>query len=160
VSTIKPSYPASGTAVTITLASLASGSARASTAIDNTTNLNVDYRVQIKAKTGASGTSATGYMNWYIVDSTDGGTTYGEGATGSDAAITLTVPTNAKLLATTNMVTNATTYIGDGGSVAALFNGNCPKKFAVVASNQTGHALDATGTNFVVQCESIQYTSA
>lgn len=144
-------YGTSNQSITITLTSLASAAARASTAVDNSTNLFEDALVFCKSiKTGASGTAATGYVNVYAYGSCDGGSTYTEGATGTDAAITLTVPPNARLIGTINTVTNADTYSAGPFSVAAAFGGTLPQHWGIIISNQSGHALDTTagGTVF------------
>lgn len=151
MSVFKSNYDTSGVAITISLApggvGLASGSARASTAIDNTTNLYLDALVQVVIKAGAASTSATGFVNIYAYGTADGGTDYAEGATGSDAAITLTVPTNLRLIGTLNVVANATSYTSEPFSVAAAFGGVLPQKWGIVIENQSGGALDTTEAN-------------
>lgn len=144
-STIKASYGANNQPITCTVASLTNTSARASTAIDNTTALFLDAIVQIQIKSAAAATSATGVVNVYAYASTDGGTTYGEGATGTDAALTLTVPTNLILIGQLNVVANSTTYKSNPMSVAAAFGGVLPAFWGIVVENQTGATLDATG---------------
>lgn len=49
--------------LTITLASLANGSGRAATAVDNTSNLYLSADIRVKIKTAAAATSATGYLS-------------------------------------------------------------------------------------------------
>lgn len=145
--TIKTSYGTSNVAITCTVASLTNTSARASTAVDNTTNLYLDAVVQVQIKTGAASTTTTGVVNIYAYATTDGGTTYGEGATGTDAAITLTVPTNLILIGQINAVANAITYKSNPMSVAAAFGGVLPALWGIVVENQSGGTLDATGGN-------------
>lgn len=159
MATIKPLYGSSGQAVTVTLASLANASARASNAIDNTSNLYDDVLFQLYVKSGASGVTATGVVNVYAAGSTDGGTTYAEGATGSDAAITLTSPPNVKLIGQINVVANATTYKSEPFSVAAAFNGILPQKFVIIVENQSGGALDSTEGNHTKQYQGVQFQS-
>ena len=138
-------YGSNGVAVTCTLNSLASAAARGSSAIANTGTIPFeDYLVEVTIKTGASGTSATGYCAIYATGSVDGGTTYSDGATGSDAAVTLIVPPNSKLIGVLNCVANATVYKSNAMSVAAAFGGTLPQYVAIIVSNQTGHALDAS----------------
>ena len=144
MSDIKAKYGTSNQAITVTLASLANNSARASTAVDNTSNLFLDALVAINIKTGASGTSSTGYVNVYAYGTADGGTNYTEAATGSDAAITLVVPTNLRLIGSLNCVANATTYKAGPFSVAAVFGGAMPDKWGIVIENKTGGTLDGT----------------
>lgn len=157
---IKAKYGTSNQTITITLASLASGSSRASSAIDNTTNLFMDALVQVKVKTGASGVSSTGYITVYAYGTADGGTSYTESATGSDAAITLVSPTNLKLLGLINAVANATTYISSPMSVAGAFGGQLPDHWGIVITNSSGAALDSTEGNHAKIYQGVMVQSA
>src|SRR3990172_867482 len=123
MSDIKAKFGTGNQGITVTLASLADNGARESAAVDNTANLFLDALVMLKVKTGASGTLSTGYIEVYAYGTSDGGTTYSDGATGSDAAITLTAPPNARLLGVINAVANATTYKSGPFSIAAAFGG-------------------------------------
>lgn len=147
MSTIKPLYGSNGQAITCTLASLANAAARASTAVDNTGSLYLDALVQITVKSGASSVSSTGVVNIYAYGTADGGTTYAEGITGTDAGITLTSPPNLLLIGSINVVANATTYKSEPFSVAAAFGGVLPDHWGIVIENQSGAALDATEGN-------------
>jgi hypothetical protein len=156
---IELKYGTSGQTITCTLASLGNGSARGAAAVDNSTNVFEDAMVQLTLKSGASGTTATGIVNIYATGTSDGGTTYGEGA-GSDAAVTLTAPPNAKLIGTINVVANATIYKSTLFSVAAAFGGFLPQKWALIIENKTGGSLDATAGSFTLQYIGVlhQYT--
>lgn len=140
------SYGTSNQTITITLASLANAAQRQSTAITNTTF--TDALVQIKLETGAAGVSATGIVNIYAYASSDGGTTYGDTATGTNGAVTLTSPPNLKLIGTINTVANATSYDSNPMSVAAIFAGNLPQHWGIVVENKSGAAFNATAGNF------------
>jgi hypothetical protein len=147
-SNINSKYGSGGQAITLSLASLANGSARASTVVDNTSNLFLDALVQLKIKSGGSGTGATGYVNVYAYGSADSaGIAYPEGITGSDAAATLTSPTNLRLIGVINIVANATTYVSEPMSVAAAFGGVLPDHWGIVVQNNSGGALDSTEGN-------------
>lgn len=146
-SNVKEAFGASGQAFTCTLASLANGSARQSTVVDNTANLYLDALVMLKVKSGASGVSSTGTVNVYAYATVDGGTTYTEGASGSDAAITLTSPPNAILIGVINVVANAVTYVGGPFEVAKAFGGVLPDHWGIIVENKSGAALDATEAN-------------
>lgn len=146
-SSIKTEYGTNGQTFTCTMASLANNGARQSTSVSNTTDLFVDVLVMLKVKTGASGTTSTGVVNVYVFGSVDAGTTHTEGAGTTDAAITLTAPTNARFIGLVNAVANATTYVGGPFSVAAAFNGALPEKWGIIVENKTGGALDATEGN-------------
>jgi len=143
LASIKNAYGTSNQSITCTLASLSNNSARASTAVDNTTNLFLDAIVQVSVTSGASGTSATGTVNVYAYGTTDGGTTYTEGATGTDAALTLASPTNLRFLGSINVVANATLYKGGPWSVASAFGGTLPALWGIVVENRSGGTLDA-----------------
>jgi len=144
---VKIKYGTNGQAITCSMASVADGSARASTAVDNTTNLFLDALVQVTAKTGASGVSATGYINVFAYATSDGGTKYTDGVTGTDAAFTVGAQTNLALLGTIGVAANATSYTSSPMSVAAAFGGVLPDHWGIVIHNNTGAALDATEGN-------------
>ena len=124
--------------LTITLASLANGSGRAATAVDNTSNLYLSSDIRVKIKTAAAATSATGYLSVYLIRSEDG-TDYDDAFAGSDAAYT---PVNALLLGTINAVANATTYhkVFDTAELGL----SLPAKWSVGIVNSSGAALDGT----------------
>ncbi len=143
-STIKSSYGTSNQTITCTITSLVNGNARASTAVDNTTNLFLDALVAVKVKSNASGTGAAGYVNVYAYGTADGGTTYTQSATGTDAGITLTVPPNARLIGTINVVANAVTYNGGPFAVSGAFGGVLPDHWGIIVENQSGATLDAS----------------
>lgn len=146
MSTVKELFGTSNQGITCTLASLGSGSARQSTVIDNSSNLFVDTLVTIKVKTATvSGNSP--FVNVYAYGTADGGTTYSDGATGTDGAITLSTPPNMRLIGTINAPASTTTYVGGPFSVAAAFGGVLPEKWGIVVENKTGAALDATEGN-------------
>lgn len=144
---IKQKFGTSNQTISITIASLANGSANASTAIDNSTNLYMDALVSLKVKSPASSTSSSGSVVLYAYGTADGGTTYTEGATGTLAGITLTSPTNARLLGVVNVVANGTTYIAGPFAVAAAFGGTLPEKWGVIMLNSTGGTLDSASGN-------------
>lgn len=143
---IKNNYDSPST-ITITLGSLASGNARQSAAVDNSSALYLDVLVQLKIKSGAASNSVNGYANVYAYGTADGGTDYAEGATGSDASITLNGVTNLRLIGTINFGANATTYVSEPMSVAAAFGGILPQKWGIVVENQTGGSFDSTEGN-------------
>jgi hypothetical protein len=157
---LETKYGSNNQGITITLASLATAAARASTAVDNSSAVFEDALVSLAVKSGASGTSATGYVNVYAYGTTDGGTNYTEGATGTDAAITLTVPSNAIRMGSINVVANAVTYHGGPFSVAQAFGGSLPDHWGIIVENQSGGALDSTEGNHTKTYQGVygQYT--
>jgi hypothetical protein len=126
---------------TKTYASLANGSGRACTAVDNHTNLDLDAIVHIKVKTGASGVSSTGYISVYLVKSLDG-TLWDDGFGGSDAGFT---PSAATFLFSFPAIANATTYQGSERLSKVL--DRLPYKFSIAIVNNSGAALDSTEGN-------------
>jgi hypothetical protein len=157
---LQTKYGTSNQAITVTLGGLTQGSARASTAIDNTTNVFHDALVSVKVKTGAGVAANQKAVNVYAYATTDGGTNYTEGATGTDAAITLAVPTNAILLGVISAPTAATVYPGGPWSVAAAFGGSLPDHWGIIVENQQGQTLDATEGNHTKTYQGVygQYT--
>jgi hypothetical protein len=141
---IKTLYGTSNQAISITLTSRANGNQRGSAAIDNSSNLYLDALVQLKIKTNASGTSATGYIIIYAYGTADGGSDYGDGVTGTDADQTLTVPPNLRVLGVINAVANSTTYVSNPFSIASLFGGKMPDHWGIVVENESGATLDAS----------------
>lgn len=140
--------------ITITLASLAFAASpylagQASTAVDNTTTLAPGAQVVVRLKNGA-GTITTPFGAFiYAYGTADGGTTYGEGITGTDAAKTLTNPPNLRLIGFLNMPVSATQYTSDPMSVEAAYNGVLPAKWGIHIVNATGVNFDATaGSHF------------
>ena len=155
-------YGTNNQAITISLGSLASstsGAGRASTVVDNTTNQFVDALVSVKITTNATtGTIATGYATVYAYGTTDGGTTYTENATGTDAVITLTQPTNAKPIGVLNLVANNTAYAAGPFSVAKAFDGILPDHWGIIVVNSSGASLNAAGNLVTYQGVEGQYT--
>jgi hypothetical protein len=138
---IKTNFNTAGTA-TITLASLANGSGRASTAIDNSTGKYVSADIRVKVTTG--GTSATGYVEVYLIRSEDGTNYEDQTYTGTDAAYS---PVNAILLGTINTPATATyTKIFDTAELGLTL----PAKWAIGILNRTGNTLNATAGNHSV----------
>jgi hypothetical protein len=147
----KEAFGSSGQAITCTITSLATGGARQSAVVDNSSNLYLDALVTATIKSGSASTTSTGTVAIYAYGTVDGGTTYTEGATGSDAGITLTSPTNARLIGLINMVANSTTYTGGPFSVAAAFGGTLPQKWGVIVLNSSGGTFDATTASIEYQ---------
>lgn len=126
--------------VTITLASLANASSAVSSAIDNSTNKFVEAVVRVKVKSNAAGTSATGFVNVFIVRSTDGGTDYSDNLD--------------QLIGSLAVTANATTY-AKAFTVCLLGT-----HWKVAVENQSGAALDSTGGNHEVEFTGVKYDIA
>jgi hypothetical protein len=151
---------ATSTGITITLASLASGSttARESTAIDNTTNKYVDAMVYLAIKL-ATGTPANDKAIYVYFYGSEDGTNFTDNATGTDAALTLRSPTNLRgpfVISTPDA--GALTYKAVIGSVASFFGGIMPRKWGIVVNNFTGLSFDATEANHTKTYTGLHYT--
>lgn len=148
------------TALTVTLASLATAGARESTVVDNTSDLFLDalVRLQVKLQAGSPGSDKAIYV--YAYGSEDG-TNYTDNATGSDAAVTMRAPSNLRLIGVINTPdSGALTYKSHPMSVAAAFGGVMPRKWGIVVENKTNIAFDATEGNHAKAYTGVYSTSA
>lgn len=137
----------SPTALTITLASLASstsGVGRQSTLVDNSTNRYQAVMLYVKIKQGTSPTSSKGVYIYLLRDDGAAGVTT-DGAGASDAAITVL---NAQLIGFLANKSSAAT--GDVVQDAFLIERPGPK-WGVAIVHDTVAALDATGGNHTVE---------
>lgn len=152
---------ASGTAITWTLTSLANGSWRESSSVDNTTNKYVDALVGGSVQTGTTPTANTN-IDIYVYGQYDGSAEFTAGATGSDAAYT--ADGEETLLRHIGSITvDATSdqdYEWGPWSVATAFGGVMPQRWGLVAENNTGSTLNATGTNNETVYTGIKYDVA
>jgi hypothetical protein len=156
MATIKPLYGTSNQSITCTLTSLANGSSRQATAIDNSSNLYDDVLVFAQIKSGASSTSSTGTAVFYAAGSVDGGTTYTDNAVGPDGTYTPVSPPNLKVLGVGNMVANSTIYYMGPFSLANAFGGTLPQKFNLVVTNSSGGTFDGTTATLYYQGVQLQ----
>jgi hypothetical protein len=148
------------TAITVTLASLASSSTagRSCAAVDNGTNLFDDALVTIAVKTSASALANDKACYIYVYGSEDGTAYDGSSAEaeGTNVAVTFDSPTNLKgpvvLACPASSVTYKTTF-----SVASMFGGVMPRKWGFVLQNYTGQALDSTEGNHQKTYTGINY---
>lgn len=167
---IKIKYPATSSVdLTITLASLATGASgvftagRASTAVDNTTNLDLDHLLSGIIKLGTTPTvSRSVNVYAYANLSTASGTpTYPDGITGTDAAKTMTSANiqNSALRFVASITTDATTGLNctfGPVSLASVFGGALPKFWGVFVAHDSAVNLDATGGNHKLSYERVQ----
>lgn len=145
---MKNTYAAKAT-ITVTLTSLANGSGRESTVVDNTTNRYRDYRIRFQTKGQTSGTA---YLDVYVYTAL-GDTTYTDLATGSDAAFTAANRFNSRYLGSIrcNAGTSAVTA---AMQLSDVFD-TCPDKWGLIFINSTGAALSATGGDHVIEQQGI-----
>ncbi len=149
---IKSKYGTSNQAITITLTSLADDGVRASTAVDNSSNLFLDALVQLKIHTGNVGAPA-GDKNVlvYAYGTADGGTTYSGGATGTDAAysgVAGQLITNCPLLGIVSVDAQNETFESDVFSVASAFGGVMPDHWGIIVKNQVGQTLGTSSAHY------------
>ncbi|MCX8159295.1 MAG: hypothetical protein N3D20_03375, partial [Candidatus Pacearchaeota archaeon] len=134
---IKQTYNTEET-LTITLASLANNTGRASTAINNTSLRAISTDIRVRIRTGASGVSSTGYVSVWLLRSFDG-SVYDDGFAGTDGAWT---PKNAEIIGYIEANANATTY--DKFFSLSKLGIELSPYFAIGIYNATGAALDST----------------
>ena len=159
----------SSVALTIDLSSLASGSSgvytagRESTAVDNTSNTDVDHLLSGKIRAGTSPT-ASRFINVYVyanISSSGGTPTYPDVLDGTDSAETFTSANvmNAAVKLVASMVTDNTSdrdYYFGPISVASLFGGVLPKFWGVFVAHDSAVALNSTSGNHVLTYERVQ----
>lgn len=142
------------TAITMTLASLASSTTdagRISTAVDNSSVDALDFIVGGKVTTGTSPTVNKQIEVWFA-GSYDG-TSFSGGAGATDAAFT---PVGTKFLLHLAQIINVSgtsnvTYTWIVPSLLAVFGGNIPTKWSVFITHNTVAALNATAGNHEVK---------
>lgn len=135
----------------ITLASLASTSARESSAVDNTSTRydDVIFQLWVKTTMGTLTADKAVYVYFYGANSA-GNFPALPAVTGTDAAITLAVGSSYNIgqpLAI-NLVNTATTMRSQPTSVGQFFGGVLPNYWGFIVHNMsTGVALDPTEAN-------------
>ena len=150
---IKPLFGTAGVDVTITLASLANNTTRESTAWDWSGFDDILLEATIKG--GASTVAATGAATIYAYATVDGGTTYTEGATGTDAAFTMPAITQLFVVGVLFINANGQTRKGGPWSLGAIFGGTLPARGGVIVVNETGDAFDSTASNHHIQYQGV-----
>jgi hypothetical protein len=169
---IKVKYPStSTTALTISLGSLANDSTnflagQESTAVDNTTNLDLDHLLSGVVRAGTTPTSGNRIEVWVYapIRIASGTPTYPDVFDGTDSAETATsrnVLFSALRLAHTIVVdaTSDRDYFIPMTSIASLFGGQMPQFWGVFVVNGSGAALNATGGNHILHYNRIQAQS-
>jgi hypothetical protein len=159
VADVKANYPAASDA-TITLASLASDTnllaGRESTALDNSSNLYLDYLVSGKITTGTSPTTARSIQVW-AVGSWDG-TTWPDVFDGTDSTETITSANHKNSICRfiAEMATDATSdrvYHFGPVSLASAFGGVMPVKVVFFVVHNTAVNLNSTAGNHQVRIQ-------
>lgn len=167
---IQLSYPSSSSvAVTISLASLASGAqgvfnaGRESSAISNETNLDLDHILSGKIRTGTTPTASRS-INVYVaapLSMASGTPTWPDVLDGTDSAETFTSVNvmNGIVKLAASLTVDATSdrdYPFSGISVASLFGGVLPPEYVVFVAHDTGVNLNATGSNHEINYFRVQ----
>lgn len=168
---IKVKYPSTSTVnITITLLSLAANASgifvagRASTAVDNRTNLDLDHVLSGKIRTGTTTPVVSRSINIYAyapISNAAGTPTYPDSITGTDAAKTFTSANvqNAAVRFVANIIIDVTAerdYFIAPVSIASLFGGALPQFWGVFVAHDTGSNLSATAAACVLTYERIQ----
>lgn len=156
---VKANYP-SASDITITLASLASDTnllaGRESTALDNSSNLYLDYLISGKITTGTSPTTARSIQVW-AVGSWDG-TTWPDVFDGTDSTETITSANHKNSICRfiAEMATDATsdrTYHFGPVSLASAFGGVLPVKVVFFVTHNTAVNLNSTAGNHQIRIQ-------
>lgn len=145
---------------TITLASLASSATagREGTAVDNSSNLYLDYHLQFGFKLQA-GSPANDKAIYVFAYGSQDGTNYTDNATGSDAAITMRDPTNLRRIDTVACPdSGGLTYKSNPIAVAQAFGGIIPRKFGPAIRNYTGVTFSATESDHAYRYNGVYAT--
>jgi hypothetical protein len=159
VADVKANYPAASDA-TITLASLASDTnllaGRESTALDNSSNLYLDYLVSGKITTGTSPTTARS-IQVFAVGSWDG-TTWPDVFDGTDSTETITSANHKNSICRfiAEMATDATSdrvYHFGPVSLASAFGGVMPVKVVFFVVHNTAVNLNSTSGNHQIRIQ-------
>ena len=144
------------TAFTITNANLATSATAGwqSNAIDNSSNLYLDYSIDFKITVESSGLSA-GEIRAYLVKMLDD-STWPDVFDGTQSAETITDTEMRDAFlrlgtSTANDTGGSDVYYMSIPSVAAVFNGNLPHKFAVFITQSTGTTLETTGNQVTIK---------
>ena len=164
----KIKYRATNQTITISPASLASDTAllagRESTAIDNTTNLDIDALVAGFITVGTTPTIDTIIEGW-VYATYDGGTNYPDTLDGTDSAETLnSAGIKASALARgfvldVDETTSDQVYYVKPFSIAVLFGGILPIKWGLFVVHNTGVNLKSLAGDHELNYDAIQYQS-
>lgn len=152
---IKTAYAASVPMTFTSVNSLASSSTLVAganaTAVDNTSNLYLDYLLAGFYKNNVTTPPTAGTeIDTYLYRSYDDGPTYPAGLTGSDAAATITTVNmiNSGLkLAWSIIVAATTSQVNpfDAGVISGYFGGITPKLWSIWVTHNSGQSLAASG---------------
>lgn len=131
----------SSTALTITIASLTTGSGRQSDIVDNTSVRYGRLVLYVKVKNASSGVTANSVVEVYLIRDDNNGTNHRSDAAGaSDAALTTL---NSPLI---GIIRNGASP--NSATIYGEFVVDSPgPKWGIAIVNRTGATLDSTGSN-------------
>lgn len=141
-------YP-TAVAMTITLSTpLTTGSARESTAVNNTSTKYDDALLSIKTK---GQTGGTGVLEVWGYSSLEKGTlTYTDGATGTDAAFTAANIKNSVYIGSVRM--DAANSVQSGPFyLASAFGGRLPPRWGIILKNSSGASMSTTAGDHLIE---------
>lgn len=140
------------TQLTITLNSLATDSnllaGRASTAVNNVTDDDVDILIGGKFVSHSVAPTASKQIEVWAYASYDDGTTYNAGVTGTDANLTVTAAKKNLFRLVTIVPTDAatsSTYAWGPFSLGQVFGGAIPSRWGIWVVHNMGQILNAAG---------------
>ena len=145
MSSTNRAYGPSGQAFTITLTSIASGQAREGTVVNFSTATGGPYEdvlVFASVALASAGGADEKAVYIYAYGSVDGGTTYPDTVTGSDASITLNNPTQLPIIGAVHS-DSVTTLKAGPFSLSAAFGFTMPTHAGVVVQNRTGSLMNS-----------------
>lgn len=147
---VKQFYGTSNQTITLTFTSLASSATagRQSTYVDNATNKFLDALCSVVLDMANSGSAANDKAIYiYAYGTSDGGSNYSGGCTGSDAIYTDTDPSQlGRPVCVVPALANSVVYKATF-NIAQAFGGVLPERWGIVVRNYSGIALDATGSS-------------
>ena len=158
MASIKVAYAASADQTVTNLAGLASSSTHVagweSGAVDNTTNLYLDYRVTAMITVESAGLAA-GQIRLYLVGMLDD-STWPDVFDGTESAETVTDTEIRDAICRLGAVTDTDTtasrvYYLEVPSVSAVFNGQMPSKFVVFITQSTSTTLETSGQQVTIK---------
>ena len=158
MASVKVAYAAASNLTVTNLAGLSSSATWVlgweSDAVDNTSNLYLDYRVTAKITAESAGLSA-GEIRLYLVGMLDD-STWPDVFDGTESTETVTdteIRDAICLLGAMTMTdtTASRVYYLDCPSVAAVFGGNLPAKFVIFITQSTGTTLETTGQQVTIK---------
>jgi len=141
-------YGSDNQPLTITLQGLVNNAIRCSAVIDNSVTLFRDIGIFLQLKAGTI--SGPAQIVVYAVGSVDNGANFTDGAPGTDSVFSGSIVT-ARQIGSFIITSSGQVVSGGPWGMAKAFDGNVPKKSAILVQNLTGGAFDPGSGNFNVR---------